>query len=384
MINLITRISVVGIAVITAALVVLLSAFNGIEFMIDKLYSDFDTDLTVRPVAGKTFNENRIDLDGLKGVEGIAVYSRAIEEVVILKHEKKWANASLYAVDSTFLKMANVSSHMVDGDPVIEDDKGGKALIGATLLDKLDGYIPRIAEDETIICFVPKKKIKIRPGKSPFNHELLRLSGRLNYNREVNDQAIVVPLEMARDLLSYTDKVSAIYVDCLPREDKEVVKERLQKFVGNGFVVKTRFEKNALIYKTSKSEKIIVVIILMFIFILAAFNLVASLTMLFVEKQKNLWTMISFGATHKFIFKIFFFEGLLIAGKGIFFGGIVGYAICLSQINFGLVTMPNSAGEAFPMALSLSDGVLIFSLVSLLSFIFSYLPVKYLIKKNLT
>jgi lipoprotein-releasing system permease protein len=127
----------------------------------------------------------------------------------------------------------------------------------------------------------------------------------------------------------------------------------------------------------------IVLVILLFIFILAAFNLVASLTMLFVEKLDNVKTMLSYGARRQFIFKIFFFEGLLIAGKGIVIGTIVGYGICFLQMYFSVVTIPNSGSEAFPMSVSFSDGIMILSLVSVLSAIFTFMPVKYLIRKNI-
>ena len=124
-------------------------------------------------------------------------------------------------------------------------------------------------------------------------------------------------------------------------------------------------------------------IILLFIFVLAAFNLVASLTMLFVEKLDNIKTMVAFGANRRFLFNIFFYEGLLIAVKGILFGLLFGYLVCFLQIEFELVTMPNSGGEAFPMRISYKDGALIVFMVSVLSVLLSYLPVKYLIRRNI-
>ncbi|OFZ20960.1 MAG: hypothetical protein A3D92_03715 [Bacteroidetes bacterium RIFCSPHIGHO2_02_FULL_44_7] len=380
----ITRISVIGIAIITAALIILLSAFNGIETMIDRLYSEYDSDITVRAVEGKTFNEARIDLAALGKLDGIVRYSRAIEEVVILKHEKKWVNANMIGVDPSFIHMTDMTNHMVDGVPLLKAGDQRYGIVGASLLDKLDAYIPKNIGHESLICYAPKRTLKIGPGKNPFKTEVIQLSGRINYNREVNEQSFIVPLDLSRELMDYTVQISAVYVECEPDADKDEVKARIQAAVGKDFVVKTNYEKNELIYKTSKSEKLIVLIILLFIFVLAAFNLVASLTMLFVEKLDNLWTMKSFGAHHSHLFRIFFYEGLLISGKGIFIGAIFGYAICFAQIEFSLITMPNSAGEAFPMSVSFADGILILSLVSVLSILFSYLPVKYLIRKNIS
>jgi len=374
---------VVGIAAITAAMIILLSAFNGIEMMIEQLYSEFDTDLTIRVEKGKTFTENRVDFNALESLPEIASLSKAIEEVVILKHEKKWVNAQLIGVDSSYLAMTKMNRHMVDGEAFLENEGQQYGIIGATLLDKLDGFIPESYGFESLVCYVPKRKIKIRPGRSPFKSAIVKVAGRMNFNKEVNASSFIVPLELAKNLVGYDNQISAIYLSCSKGADKESIKQKVQQLVGADFKVKTSYEKNELVYQTSKSEKVIVMIILLFIFILAAFNLVASLTMLFVEKLDNIKTMMSYGAGKNFLFRIFFYEGLLIAAKGIFIGVIIGYLICFLQIQFDLITMPNSGGEPFPMRISFADGGLIIFLVAVLSVILSYLPVKYLVSKNL-
>jgi lipoprotein-releasing system permease protein len=362
-------------------LVILLSAFNGIEKMIEHLYSEFDTDITIRPVEGKTFYEGRLDVDSIRNLDVVTDASRVIEEVVILKHEDKWVNANLYAVDSNFLGITRISKHMVDGQPKLQKGETDYGLVGATLLDKIDGFIPKQGH-ESIVCYVPKKKIKIRVGKNPFRTEVIQLAGRINYNKDVNLNTFIIPISLGQEILESENRISAVFVDIDPSVKNELAKAQLQELVGSDFVVKTNYEKNELIYKTSKSEKLIVLSILLFIFVLAAFNLVASLTMLFVEKGENIKSMVAFGASKKFIFKLFFYEGLLISGKGVFIGMILGYAVAFSQLYFSLLTLPNSGGEAFPIEISALQGVMIFSLVAGLSLIFSFLPVKYLIRRN--
>lgn len=381
MINSITLISVIGITLITAALVILLSAFNGIEQMIEKLYSDFDPDISITSSVGKSFDEKSINLKEVLKMKGIVNVSRAVDEIVVIKHEQKWVNARMIGIDSSFLAMSRMKKHMVDGDPIIQDEKGPYGIIGATLLDKLGGFIPERMGYESVQIYAPKRDAKIRLGSNPFKMQMLNISSRMNFNREVNAEKIVVPLELARALLNYENDLNAIYVEVEKNEEIESIKQDLIRLLGSDFQVKTNYEKNELIYKTSKSEKMIVVIILVFIFILAAFNLIASLTMLFVEKKDNLQTLSAMGATHQSIFKIFFFEGLLISGRGIFFGLLLGYSICFLQLKLGLLTMPNSGGEAFPIALSLMDGLLILCLVSILSLAFSFFPVRVLMKK---
>jgi len=363
-------------------MIILLTAFNGIEMMIENLYSEFDSDITIHIAEGKSFNENRIDVEKLKSIDEIVSLSRAIEEVIILKHENKWINASMLGVDSSFLVMSKLAQHMVDGEPFLEKENKSYGLIGATLLDKLGGYIPEYGS-ESLICYVPKRKIKIRLGRSPFKSKLVPVSGRVNYNKEVNASSFIIPIDLAKDFLDYSNQISAYYIDCEDDCNKEEVKAKVQNLIGLDFIVKTSYEKNELIYQTSKSEKVIVMIILLFIFVLAAFNLVASLTMLFVEKLDNIKTMVAFGANRRFLFNIFFYEGLLIAVKGILFGLLFGYLVCFLQIEFELVTMPNSGGEAFPMRISYKDGALILFMVSVLSVLLSYLPVKYLIRRNI-
>ena len=378
----ITRISVVGISVITAALVILLSAFNGIESMVEKLYSEFDSDITIRSSKGKTFNENQIDFKKLESISGIQNHSKAVEEVVVLKHEKKWVNAHLVGVEPNFLTMTQMNDHIVDGYPMFNENGEDFAIIGASLLDNLGGYIPENGGYETLLFYIPKRNAKVRLGSNPFNSTDVKIAGRMNFNREVNSDIVLLPIDFAKELLDYETDITAIYVDVQKDVSNDVVKQKIIDLLGNDFEVKTNYEKNELIYKTSKSEKIIVLFILIFIFILAAFNLVASLTMLFIEKMDNIKTMISFGASRKFVFNIFFFEGLMISLKGIVIGLLLGYSICSVQIFGKVIEMPNSMGEAFPMSISIFDGILIVFLVSILSLLASYLPVKYLIKKN--
>src|SRR5690606_21863032 len=138
---------------------------------------------------------------------GVIRYSRAVEEVVILKHEKKWVNANLIGVDSSFLSMTNMKNHMVDGGTFLKLEGEDFGLIGATLLDKLGGFIPQNLGFETLTCYVPKRDMKIRFGKNPFKTKLLKISGRINYNREVNAQQLIVPLSMSKELMEYDNQI---------------------------------------------------------------------------------------------------------------------------------------------------------------------------------
>lgn len=351
--------------------------------MVESLYSDFDTSITIRSKESKTFLDNEVNFKELQKIAGVKWVSKAVEETVVLKHEQKWVNASLTGIDSSFLLMTDMKNHMVDGYPTLNENSKDVGIIGATLLDKLEGYIPSGYGTETIIIYGPKRDMKMRFGKNPFNMNVLPLSGRMNFNREVNAENLIVPIHVAQEVLGYnSDEISAVYITVVDDSEKDEVKQLIKNKIGDRFVVKTNYEKNELIFQTSKTERMIVLIILVFIFILASFNLVASITMLFVEKKNDIETLRSLGTNRTELFNIFFFEGLLISVKGIIIGLVIGYGVCFAQLQFALLQMPNSNGEAFPIKITLIDGIVIVGLVSILSALASYLPVKMLIKRN--
>jgi lipoprotein-releasing system permease protein len=382
-INLITNISVVGIAITTAALVILLSAFNGIENLVIKLYSDFDADITIRSSKAKTFNQNFIDIAEIQELPEVNHTIRALEEVVILKHEKKWVHAKMLGVDSSFITASRMKDHLVDGDASLYINREPQAIFGAYLLNKLDAYVSSSsAIPEEIYINVPLREGKLRPGKNPLNTRKVSVGARMNYNREVNDEYLIVPYELANELLEYGDDVTAYYVDLKEGADLSKVKTEMQDILGPDFTVKTSFEKNELIYKTSQSERLIVYLILVFIFILSSFNLIASIVMLFVEKKEDISTLFSLGAERKVILRIFFYEGIMIVGRGVFFGLFLGYLVCFAQMQFGIIGMPSAPGEYFPIITTISDGVFIFFSLGILGLIISYLPVKILINRN--
>lgn len=382
-INLITNISVVGITISTAALVILLSAFNGVEDLVIKLYSDFDPDITVRSSKAKTFNRSFVDHEELAEVSGVQHVIKALEEVVILKHEKKWVHAQMIGVDPEFVQSSKMNQHLVDGDPYLYENNEPQAIFGAFLLDKLDAYIPASKLNKEQVTFnVPLREGKLRPGKRPLNSRKVTVAARMNYNREVNSEHVVIPYELARELLEYGEDISAYYVDVSEDADLDEVKNKIQSLVGEDFTVKTNFEKNELIFKTSQSERLIVYLILVFIFILSSFNLIASIAMLFVEKKEDISTLFSLGADKHTIFNIFFYEGLMIVGRGIVIGLILGYIVCFAQMFFGLLPMPSAPGESFPIKTTLWDAIFILFSVGVLGFIISYLPTKILVARH--
>lgn len=350
--------------------------------MVAKLYSDYDPAITMRSLKGKTFDSTAVDLEALRTIPGVISLSKAIEETVIIKHGKKWVNARMVGVDFSFVDASQLRKHIVDGYPDLEENGEPTAVIGASLLDKVDGYISELDGYEELMLYTPLRDASIARLKSPFKVSPLKVVGRMNYNKDINMSDVLVPLYFAETQLNYDKDITAIYLQ-VDKKDIPEVKSVLESRFGKQFQVKTAAEKNELIFKTSESEKKIVVLILLFIFVLAAFNLVASLNMLFIEKKENIETMERFGATKRFVFQIFFFEGILIALKGIVVGLILGVGVCLLQTHFVLLKMPNAANEAFPIILQVKDVLFILVTVILLSVLSAYFPVRYLVRKTI-
>lgn len=347
--------------------------------MVENLYSEFDANLIVSSTKGKTFQDDTLLLKKIKQLPAIAVMSKVVEEVVILKHEKKWINAKLYGVEESYLKLAKTKKHLVDGESFIVKNGEPFALVGATLLDRLQAYIPeKGSEYEVVTAYFPKRDAKVGHLSNPFRTDFLKISGRINYNKEVNEETVLVPLTFAQNMLNYDQDISAIYLNLAPSSNLEEAKKHLQELVGKNYSVKTYLEKNKLIYQTSKSEKMIVVCILVFVFILAVFNLVASLTMMFIEKKDHLKTMQSFGLDEQMIFKTFLYHGVLISIKGITFGLLLGFGIVSVQYFGELIILPNSANQAFPVKISLNDSLFVFAIVTIISILASYLTVLFL------
>lgn len=349
--------------------------------MVSKLYSDYDPAISMRSSEGKTFDSTTVNLNQLRKIPGVISLSKAIEETVIIKHGKKWVNARMVGVDYSFVDACNLSKHLVDGYPYLEENGEPTAVIGASLMDKVDGYISELDGYEELTLYTPLRDASIARLKSPFKVSPLKVVGRMNYNRDVNLSDLLVPINYAEIQLNYGSDITAIYFHA-KKEDVDNIKATLVGKFGNHFQIKTAAEKNELIFKTSESEKKIVVLILLFIFVLAAFNLVASLNMLFIEKKENIETMERFGATKQFVFQIFFFEGILIALKGIAIGLLLGIGVCLLQNHYGFLQMPNSGNEAFPVILRIKDVLFILVTVIGLSVLSAYFPVAYLVRKT--
>ena len=377
-VSVISWIAVLGMLVSAAAMVILLSAFNGIEGMIEGLYTEFDQEIIVRPRESKKIHPDSLKQlvsfsEQLQGVERTSLF---IQERIILRKKKKWANAELWAVEPSFNQMAKLYTreHLINGR-VAENEN--QSLIGVGLKYKL-GLRSMDLMPESAVLYILRQDRKIRIGKSPFFQQNIAVVGAMDYNKEVNDQILLVSLSFAKGY--FNDEVSGLLIQTQINH-RSAVNTILNNKFGKQFTIKTNLEKNELIFKTSKSEKLIVVVILVFVFILSLFNLSASLTMTFLEKKAQLNTMYSLGLSSIDIKRVFIMLGLIIVGFGVFMGLGLGSLLVFLHEQLHLITIPGTL-NAFPSKFDVLQVLSLLFLLISLGFVATFITTSFLMKSR--
>lgn len=377
-VSIISWIAVLGMLVSAAAMVILLSAFNGIEGMIEGLYTEFDQEIIVRPRESKKINPDSLKQlvsfsEQLQGVERTSLF---IQERIILRKKKKWANAELWAVEPSFNQMAKLYTreHLINGKATENENQ---SLIGVGLANKL-GLRSMDLTPESAVLYIPRQDRKIRIGKSPFFQQNIAVVGAMDYNKEVNDQILLVSLSLAKGY--FNDEVSGLLIQTQINH-RSAVNTILNNKFGNQFTIKTNLEKNELIFKTSKSEKLIVVVILVFVFILSLFNLSASLTMTFLEKKAQLNTMYSLGLSSVDVKRVFIVLGLIIVGFGVFMGLGLGSLLVFLHEQLHLITIPGTL-NAFPSKFDVLQVLSLLFLLISLGFVATFITTSFLMKSR--
>lgn len=383
-INIISAVSVFGIMISTAALVIVLASFSGMENLVSSFYSDFYQDIKIESKNTKTFERSFIP-DEVYQVEGLVNYSKVVEDIVMVKYEEQFIFSSVKGVEPSFIEMSRMADFMDEGIPVLEDQYGPWALVGTQAMMNLNAWIYAVdGSPESITLYAPNRNKKIkRNSLDNFTTSKIYMGGNYSYGTDASDSYVIVPIDFASDILNYKDEISSIEMDFSDDVDLEAKKEELKEILGPSFTVKTSFEQNEIIYKTNKSEKWMTAFLLAFIFFLATFNMVATITMIVIEKKSNLNTLWSLGAKKSQIERIFFYEGLLINGIGMVLGLALGYGVCLLQMTLGLISIPNGVVDYFPVALKIDDLLLILSITLFFGILAAYLPGKILIKRIL-
>jgi ABC-type lipoprotein release transport system permease subunit len=373
-INIISMISVAGLAVGTLALVVVLSVYNGFDGLVESLYHTFDADLRITPAEGKTFSPRTPVFDSLKTLPGIASWSEVLEENVLLEYRDKQDIVTLKGVDSTYEAVTPLRGKVISGEFELYHGEIEQAVVGRAIVNKLRIGIYFI---DPLKVYLPRREGRIslvNPAAS-LNSDYLYPVGVFAVEQAFDSKYVFVPIAFVRRLADYTDAVSAIEVHLQAEADAAVMAGKLRNALGNGFEVKDRYQQNEAIYAMMKTEKAIIYTILIFISIIISCNMLASLAMLIIEKKDDAYTLRCLGAGAKLIRSVFLLEGWMISLCGVVCGVLGGLLLCFLQQQFGIVGMPgNFLVPAYPVTVLWSDVLWVSVSVSAIGFVAALLP----------
>lgn len=374
-VNIITSISVFVVAVVTAAMVLILSAFNGIESLVASFYTAIEPNLTLEPKSGKTLDITWIDSLNIHFQEH--QFYPAFQEDAIVRFNGNQSVVSVYAVDATYLANKQFQNLLRDG--IYDENNFTAAYIGLGIKYQLQIPATEMAY-QPISLLVPSRGKKIsKQREQALTTVPLNVGGVFSINAEFDSKYIFT--EYQRFTRNTNNHHLVTSIDVLTNQDPAVVKQQLEAYLPANIVAITQAEKNKLIFETSKSEKWFTFIILIFICCIAAFNIIASVAMLIIDKRSDLQTFKSIGLSNKQIVRIFLLEGMLINALGIILGLAFGLGVCYLQQRIGLVPLAGGTVEFYPVLVKIQDLIMVAISIFIIGISFTYIPVKYFQKK---
>ena len=381
-VNVISAVSVVGVAVGTIALVIVMSVFNGFENLTKKMYSAFDPDLKVTAIVGKSFTVDSTKLQELKSDPDVLVFSQTVEENVLVRYGEQEEVAILKGIDNQYRLVTGIDTMMYEGRFNLWENSTPQAVVGLTMAYKLRVGLHFITPLRFYaICNTPKVSSNL---EKQVNQAFIFPSGKFAIDEEIDSQYIFVPLAFARNLLKNDSITSAIEIKLKPGTNETKAQKRVASIFGDGFVVKTAYQQKEIYYKILKSEKFIAFMILTFVLLIASFNVVGSLSMLMIEKKNDMFILQSMRTDRQMLSRIFITQGWMIVLAGALAGLALGALLCWLQMEFGFFKVTDAGTyiiDSYPVALRWRDFVMILFAVVGVSFLTIYFPVKYFVKK---
>ena len=386
-INIISMVSVCGVALTTMALICTLSVYNGFQELIASLYSTLDPDIKIEPIKGKTFDISDTLFTDISKWENIEVWSPVLEENVLLVYRDKQMPALMKGVSDNFGQLTEIDKSLLDGNFMLRDSIVGYATIGVGIANQLEAGARFV---HPLQFYTPKRNVRVNMANpaASFNEGNLFVAAVFSVNQqEYDDQMVIVPLDFARKILDYTTEVSAIEIKLKPGADISGMISHLKEVLGENYTVKDRMMQQEDSFRMMQIEKWMTFLILAFILMIATFNVIGSLSMLIIDKKENILTLQSMGADDRLISKIFLTEGCLISAIGAVIGLVLGITLCLLQQHFGLLRLGEGTGafvvDAYPVELMWVDVIAVMGIVSLLGFLSAWYPVRYMRSKLL-
>jgi ABC-type lipoprotein release transport system permease subunit len=376
-INIISAISAIGMAIGTAALIIILSVYNGFDSLIRSMMSTVEPDLLITPSTGKVFIPEGETYDWIYDQPSVKSMCCVLQEQVFINYDGKQGLAKAKGVDWVYEDESSLKDYITDGEFKLHKGDIPLAVVGAGLAYEMQ-MNPRFLAP--IEIYFPSRTRKISLANPASAIESIRVwpSGLFSVNTDVDKELMILPIAKMQELLEYENEVSGVEIRLTDNSDTKELK-RLQKEIssklGPDFKVKDRFQQNESLYKMMKYEKAAIYMILIFVIIIIAFNIFGSLTMLIIEKRFDIETLKSLGATEKLIKRIFVLEGWMISLAGLAGGLFLGVLFSLLQQWFGFIKMPGHfVVRAYPIILSWTDVMLTAIGVTVIGYLIALIP----------
>ena len=389
-INVISGISVVGVAVATMALVVTLSVFNGFHDLVASLFTAFDPQLEVRPATGKTIAADDPVLTEIKQLDAVEVATECVEDQALAIYHGRQAMVTVKGVEDNFDSLTHIREILLgDGEFELHAADMHYGIPGIRLAEMLGtGY----RYDEPMQIFAPRREgqLDMTDPESGFERDELYSPGVLFsvMQAKYDKGYILTSIGFARRIFDQQGMVSSLELRLKPGSDFEAVKKNIKKLAGDRFTVKDRFEQQDDTFKIMKIEKFIAYIFLTFILMVACFNIIGSISMLIIDKKDDVVTLRNLGASDRQITQIFLFEGRMISAIGAVIGILLGLLLCWIQQTFEVIKLGSQAGSfivpAYPVSVHPWDVVLVFVTVMAVGFLAVWYPVRYFSKRLLS
>lgn len=379
-INVISAVSVVAVGVPVAAMIILMSVFNGFAGLVDGMQSAFDADLEVRPREGKTFMIDALPTDSIRSIEGVRGVSFALEQSALAEYGGRQVVITVRGVDDNYTDVLPMTDYVQTGEFELRLGEIEQACVGSsvayrlgvrTFLDTpLNLYSPRRGEISTLLPI------------DAYTHRRTWPSGVFMISGDVDDGYILTTIELAQSLFDYDGRASQLLVDVRDEASLERTRDAVQRAVGDDFKVVTRLEQQAALYRIMKYEKWGIFFISLLVLIIASFSIVGSLAMLIIDKRDNITTLRAIGARTEFVRSIFTGQGALIGLLGAAIGLVLGVGICWAQQHFGLIEMPGTTFVVryYPVEMKLTDILLIIAAMAIVTMAITQLTVRTMIR----
>ena len=378
-INIISAISAVGMAIGTAALIIILSIYNGFDELVKSTLSNVEPDILITPAKGKVFVPEGEAFDRIKDNPLVGEYNLILQENVFVDYDGHQGIAKAKGVDSAFEAESPLAEHITNGEFSLHKGQLPQMVVGAGLAYKMGMNSAFLASAELYFPIRDRNFSLANPAAS-IETVRMRPSGIFSVNQQIDDDLMIVPIEEMRKLLGYEEEVSGVEIRLAEGSTAKDIRsaiKHIQKELGPEFKVLDRFRQNPSLYKMMRYEKAAIYLILIFVIIIIALNIFGSITMLIIEKKDDIETYRSLGATDQMLRRTFTLEGWLISLLGLAAGLVVGIGFSLAQQHFGFIKMPGSfLVNAYPVILQWQDVLATIIGVALIGYIIALLPVR--------